>query len=182
VPVSKPASIISLEEFDESINLLVYGDSGVGKTVLGGSGGTLRTLIIATDRGTISAKRQGSTAEVWEVEDWEDVEKAERWLKGGGSELYDWVIMDSLEKMQQYLLAHILQLVVEDNATRDIDIPSQGDHQKWQLMFKRFVRKFCDLPVNVMFTATTMRPPFTARATACRIGSARRCTSSGIFE
>jgi hypothetical protein len=43
------------------------------------------------------------------------------------------------------------------NDERDPDIPAIQDHQKWQNMFKRFIRLFNDLPVNVLYTATPMR-------------------------
>lgn len=153
--IRKPPSIIKLDEFDESINMLIYGDSGVGKTVFAGS--APKVLFLGTEKGTIAAKRQGSTAEVWPIENWEDVREAYDFLKAGGWELYDWVIMDSVEEMQNLALRWILNAAVADNSNRDLDIPAIQDHQKWQNMFKRFVRMFCDLPVNVLFTATTLR-------------------------
>lgn len=153
--VRKPPSIIKLDEFDESINMLVYGDSGVGKTVFAGS--AERVLFLGTENGTIAAKRQGSTAEVWPIKNWEDVRVAYNFLFEGGCELYDWIIMDSVEEMQNLALRWILDNAVAENSTRDLDIPAIQDHQKWQNMFKRFIRMFCDLPVNVLFTATTLR-------------------------
>lgn len=151
----KPPSIIKLDEFDESINMLVYGDSGVGKTVFAGSAD--RVLFLGTEKGTIAAKRQGSTAEVWPINGWEDVREAYEFLAHGGSELYDWVIMDSVEEMQNLALRWILNAAVAENTSRDLDIPAIQDYQKWQNMYKRFLRMFCDLPVNVLFTATTLR-------------------------
>lgn len=152
--VKKPASIIALEDFDESVNMMVYGDSGVGKTVFAGS--APRTLFLATEKGTISAKRQGSTADVWQIEHWSEVQEAYKFLKGSDHG-YDWVSMDSAEAMQHMALRWILDAAVEENSNRDPDIPQIQDHQKWQNMFKRFIKVFCDLPVNVLFTATTMR-------------------------
>jgi hypothetical protein len=150
----KPPSIISLEDFDESINMLIYGDSGAGKTVFAGS--APRVLFVGTERGTISAKRQGSTADLWPVEGWEDIVECYKYLKKGDHG-YNWVSMDSGTAMQQYDLRWILDNAVKDNPNRDPDIPAIQDHQKWQNSFKRFVKNFCDLPVNVLFTATTMR-------------------------
>ena len=54
-------------------------------------------------------------------------------------------------------LRAILDDAVEENQSRDLDIPAIQDHQKWQNMFKRFVLAFCDLPVNVLFTALSQK-------------------------
>lgn len=153
--VAKNPNIISLEDTDESINMLVYGPSGVGKTVFAGS--AKKVLFLAAEAGTVSAKRQKSKADVWPIHSWEDIEAAYSWLydseedeEGHG---YDWVVIDSVTQMQQLALRSILDNAVAENAQRDPDIPAIQDHQKWQNMFKRFIGAFCDLEVNVLFTA-----------------------------
>lgn len=152
-------NIVSIDETGESVNLLVYGPSGVGKTVFGGSAD--RALFLSVEHGTVSAKRQGSNAKVWPVTTWSDLESAYSWLydaveecENTGEEFpFDWVVLDSITQMQQVMLRHILDKAVKDNGSRDPDIPAIQDHQKWQNMFKRFVAAFCDLGVNVLFTA-----------------------------
>jgi hypothetical protein len=154
----QPPEIIDMEDFDESINMLIYGDSGVGKTVFGGSAPNV--LFVATEKGTIAAKRQGSDAKVWPVETWEDVQKNHAYLKkatSAGDLPFNWVVMDSATAMQTYLWRAILDKAVQDNSNRDPDIPAIQDHQKMQNMYKRFIKAYCDLPVNVLFTATTAR-------------------------
>jgi hypothetical protein len=147
------AAIVELEEFTESINMLVYGDSGVGKTVLAGT--APRCLILRAENGAISAKRQGSTAKVWKVESWADFEAAFDWVESN-PDAFDWIVIDSLTKVQQFALRAILDKAVADNPSRDVDIPAIQDHQKWQLMLKRYVVMFNDLPVNVLWTAQAM--------------------------
>lgn len=144
-------NIISLEEFDESINMLVYGKSGSGKTVFGGTADNV--LFLGVESGTVSAKRQGSKADLWPINTWEDIEEAYTWLHDNPDHGYDWIVLDSLTQMQQMLLRWILLNAVAENGSRDPDIPTLYDHQKWQNMFKRFVLAFCDLPANVLFTA-----------------------------
>jgi hypothetical protein len=146
--------LLDLSEFDESINWCVYGDSGVGKTVLGGT--LPNAMFLSTEPGTISAKRQGSTAKVRQIKNWEQLRAAYAWLRKGDHG-FDWVVMDSATSMQHLALRAILDAAVADNPARDLDIPAIQDHQKWQNMFKRFVNMFNDLPVNVLWTATTMR-------------------------
>lgn len=146
------SKIIGLEEDDESINLLVYGKSGSGKTVFAGSSDNV-LFIAPEDDGTLSAKRFGSKAKKWPVKSWEDIEEAYEWLYDNPDHGFDWIVIDSITEMQQMLLKSILAEVVKQNPSRDPDIPAIQDHQKWQLSFKRFVHAFNDLPVNVLYTA-----------------------------
>lgn len=146
---------VAMEELDESINVLLYGDSGVGKTVFAGSAPNVG--IISVEKGTISAKIQGSDAKVWPVLKWADLEDAYNFLYDNPEHGFDWIVVDSLTKMQQLALRGILDNAVDENGSRDLDIPAIQDHQKWQNMFKRFVTAFCDLPVNVLFLALSLK-------------------------
>lgn len=145
-----PDQIMDLHEFDESINLMVYGPSGVGKTVFGGS--AEKVLFVAVEKGTVSAKRQNSSAKVWPVHEWNDLEAAFTWLQDN-PKVFDWVVLDSITEMQQLAIRDILRKAHEENTSRDLDIPAIQDHQKWQNIYKRFITSFVDLPVNVLFTA-----------------------------
>lgn len=145
-----PSQIVDLSDFDESINLLVYGPSGVGKTVFGGSGS--RVLYLAVEKGTVSARRQGSKAKVWPVNEWDDLEAAYVWLEEN-PDAFDWVVLDSITEMQQMAIRAILKKANEENSSRDLDIPAIQDHQKWQNIYKRFINYFVELPVNCLFIA-----------------------------
>ena len=148
----RPPQIISLEEDDDYVNLLVYGRSGVGKTVFAGS--AQKVLFLAPeDDGTISAKRLGSKASKIPILSWNDLQGAYEWLYDTPDHGFDWVAIDSLTEMQEMLLRQILDDVVKDNPNRDLDIPAIADHQKWQNKFKRFVKAFNALPVNMLYTA-----------------------------
>lgn len=150
--IELPDAIIDLSDYDESVNFLLYADSGVGKTVFSGGAG----LILGVEQGTVSAKRQGSNAKLWPIKTWSDLQKAFAWLKKN-PDAFDWVALDSITAMQQLALKWILEKEYKAaggaQSNRDIDIPQIQDHQKWQNMFKRFIKGFIDLPVNVLFTA-----------------------------
>ena len=150
----KEHAIISLEDFTESINMLLYGDSGVGKTVLAGS--CPNALFLSFEPGTISAKRQGSTAKLWPIKSWSDLVDARDWLLDNPG-AHDWVILDSITQMQKLCMRTILDAAVADNRSRDPDIPALQDWQKYYNMFDRFIAAFNDLPVNILYIATTMR-------------------------
>jgi hypothetical protein len=152
----KPSAIIPISDYDECINMLIYGNSGMGKTVLGGT--AEQALMIGVESGLISAKRRGSKADAWPINLWEDVEKAYLYLRDNPNHGYKWVVIDSITDMQEKLLRDILDRAVADSrGARDEDIPAIQDHQKWQNKLKRFVNNFNDLPVNVLWTALEMR-------------------------
>lgn len=150
---SKPPAIISLEEFNESINMLVFGDSGVGKTVFGGT--CPNALFLAIEAGTISAKRQGSTAELWPIDQWDELVEAADWLEAN-PDVYEWVIIDTVTQMQRLAMRGILDKAVAENKSRDLDVPAIQDWPKFYNMFQRFIAAFNSLPVNVLYLAHPM--------------------------
>lgn len=143
----------TLSSFQESINMLVYGPSGHGKTVL--AGGAPNATFISTEKGAVAAKVAGSTANLLRTPSWPHVIAAKKYAdQHFGAD--DWVILDSLTKMQVLMLRWILKTINQDNSSRDLDIPAIQDHQKWQNMFKRFFDDFIDAPYNVIFICTEM--------------------------
>lgn len=147
-------TVEDLADFNESINLLIHGDSGVGKTPLAAM--APRAVILSTEKGSISAKRFGSTAKLIRATTWEALEAALDYLEAHPED-FDWVVLDSLTKMQQLLLRYLLGRNVEENRKNaDIDLPQLQDHQKWQNMFKRFVDRIIDMEINTIFITTSM--------------------------
>lgn len=145
--------IEELSSFTESINILLYGPSGHGKTVL--AGGAPNATFLSTEKGVVSAQRAGSKAKLMRAPDWEHVlaalAKAEQTL---GPD--DWLIVDSITKMQVLMIRWILRVAREEKPDRDLDIPAIQDHQKWQNMFLRFIDRIIDAPYNSILVATAM--------------------------
>lgn len=148
-----------LADFDESVNLLIVGDSGAGKTVL--AGGAPDLLFLSTENGTISAKRQGSKAKLARLKNWLEVEAVLDQLDGeleAGTCKFKWLCLDSLPKMQTMLRQHLLDIgVLEGKKGADEDSLQLQDYNKWYNMFLRFVTRLVDMPINVIFTSTSMR-------------------------
>lgn len=154
-----PTDILELEAEDESLNVLIFGDSGSGKTPFAGSSD--KCLILRCEKGTISAQRRGSKAKVWPCPNWNALLKAKAWLEKAGQHEagipFDWVSIDSGTAAQTLLLRHILREEMSKAPTkRDLDIPQIQDHQKWQNEFKRTISEMVDLPVNLCMTALPM--------------------------
>jgi hypothetical protein len=142
-----------LQDFNESINIVIHGNSGVGKTVLAAF--APNAYFLSTEKGVVAAKRVGSKAKLLRAPDWEHVEASLEWA---AQNLHkdDWLIIDSLSKMQVLLLRWWLKSEKEENISRDIDVPQIQDHQKWQNMFMRFVDDIVDAEYNTIFITTSM--------------------------
>lgn len=158
-PVSLEAAEVSIEiedlgSFNESINWMIYGPSGVGKTVL--AGGAPNATFLSTEKGVVSAQRSGSQAKLVRAPDWEHVVAAlDAFDQKLGPE--DWVVIDSHTKMQVLYVRWILRMQHERNDSRDLDIPQIQDHQKWQNGFMRFTDRIIDAKYNSIFICTEMR-------------------------
>ena len=148
--------IISLEDDEDTVNLCVYGPPGSGKTVLAGS--APRVLFLAAeDDGTLSAKRQGSTAQKWPIRKLSDLEEAIDRIDENIDEVreaFDWLAIDSATYMQSLLMRQILEDAVEENPERDIDTPALQDWNKYYNKFQRLVDEINALPINTIWTAT----------------------------
>lgn len=158
-----PESIISLDEYDESINMLIVAESGWGKTVLAGTADQRKddgpkALFLATERGTISAARKGSTADMWPIRTWSDLAQAFNYLAfEGGSDEYQWCLLDSITEMQKLSMDAALRKAVQDNKARDPDVPAIQDHLKVQQQTLNMLRRFNELPINCLYTALPLR-------------------------
>lgn len=148
-----PDDIFDIEHLEERQNVLIYGPPGVGKSVLGGGAG----LIIAVEpSGPVSAKRMGSQAKVWPAPTWDRFEAAVDWLERTyeeGHKPFQWVTIDTANAMQQAMLRWILEEERLKKPERDIDKPELQDHFKWQQMFRRYILRLNDIPVNVLYLA-----------------------------
>jgi hypothetical protein len=146
--------IISIQDTDDKANILIYGDSGLGKTVWCGTDD--KVLFVAPEDnsdGLLSARLAGSTAEKWPVKTWDDLVEAFNYLADLDEIPYNWIAIDSLTEMQELAMRGILDAAVAENAERDPDIPQLQDWQKYYEMVKRMIKAFNALDVNVIYTA-----------------------------
>lgn len=146
----------SLENFNESKNVLLFGDSGIGKTAAAGGVATKsrRAVFMSTEKGVVSAKRTGSKAGLYRAMDWDHVEAA---LDKADAELgeNDWLIADSISRMQHLALRWILR-EEHDGRGADEDIMQIQHYSKWWNMYKRFIDRMIDAKYNTLMVATAM--------------------------
>jgi hypothetical protein len=159
-----PEAIISLDAWDESINMMLVAESGWGKTVMAGTAdqrakGGVKAIFLATEKGTISAKRQGSTADVWPIRRWRDVQEAFLYFNNGsGCRDYQWLLMDSVTEMQKLSMDNTLATgVAEHRKNADPDVPQIQDHLKVQQQTLNMLKRYNELPINCLYTALPMR-------------------------
>lgn len=151
---SNPPTIIDIEDFTESKNILCHGDTGAGKDWLWGY--LPRLLVIAIEGGATSIKRAGiKGVKVIQCNEWPDVVGAYEYARDNPDE-FDWIMIDSITKAQSMALRWIMKMVVLANSSRDDKVPSQGDHFKWQLTIKGMVEDFNELPQSTIWLARSM--------------------------
>ncbi len=160
-PFALPPTIIDLGEYTENITMLIYGDSGCGKTRLAGTLNE-KALIIATENGTVSAARAGSKAKVMDcVHDFRKVMQAWEWLRDNVEDPrfpFKWLVIDSGTEMQNSILQHIVRERVEAGIAKSLN-PNKVELQEYgemHNMWRDYVRRFNDLPLNVLWTAHAM--------------------------
>lgn len=150
---------------DESKNILIYGDSNAGKTVLSG---TLpeRTFWLVCEPGFKSAvrwraknslaphkgaRRLTNTAEAWAAVEW--LEYKERYRK------LDWLVIDGLSTMQdRFRLAYAAEAFdINPTKRQHRNLPDRPDYFNTQNFLKSWIPRLVDMPVNLLITAHAYR-------------------------
>ena len=153
-------NIQKLSETKPFWNVLIYADSGTGKTVFAGS--DLKVLFIAPeDDGLMSAQRMGSSADKITVEKWEDIKQAYDYFSENSEELsnYNVLSIDSLTEMQFLAKDYVLRMSADEKRRKgqDPDKLQLQDYGTLHEIVEQMVRGFNDLPVNVLWTATSKK-------------------------
>jgi phage nucleotide-binding protein len=148
--------VTTVSESPEFINLLVYGNPGVGKTVLAGSADAVPelrpVLILDVEGGTFSIRERYPDVDVIRVQTWPDMQKVYDALYKGEHD-YQTVVLDSLTEIQKFSMYRIMASVLQEHPDRDPEVPSIREWGKNIEQIRRLVRAFRDLPMNVVFTA-----------------------------
>ena len=137
------------------VNMLIYGEPGVGKTILAGSASEIEAmgpvLFIDIEGGTMSLRNKFPDVDVVRVSSWADMLMVYNDLQS--SDKYRTVVLDSLTEIQKFSMYHIMKDLLESDPDRDPDVPGLREWGKNSEQVRRFVRAFRDLPVNTIFTA-----------------------------
>lgn len=153
------------------LNIMVYGDSGVGKTLLAGTAAYVKelspVLFVDVEGGTHTLSHFDDTSDIDVIPDPEADDRTVRWTDiqkiyndlYNGRHPYKTVVIDSLTDMQKLAMNHVL-----GNGTKmDFDVEGNLPQFKdWHInteQMRRMVRAFRDLPINTIFTALADEKP-----------------------
>ena len=138
------------------LNLLIYGPPGAGKTYFGGTAQdhkeTTPVLVLDIEGGT-STLRHRKDIDVVRVTTFKQLVNVWAELDRAKNIHYKTVMLDSLTELQKLDMNDIMRLVLNKDPDRDPDVPSQREWGKSTNHVREVVRRFRDLPCNVIFTA-----------------------------
>lgn len=146
-------NIERLAERDKHIKMLVYGESGVGKTVLASS--APRPILWIESEGGTNSIADPEGIDVIRVQSLETYREALRFLRSDEGKKYQTVVLDSFTETQASVLKEIMVAVSERDENRDEFTPQFQDYQRLVGVMREIVRGFRDLPMHVVFTALT---------------------------
>jgi phage nucleotide-binding protein len=152
--------VTPVQDTQNTFNILIYGEPGVGKTVLSGSAAAVPemqpVLLVDMEGGTMSLRNTYPNVDTVRVKGWADMQKLYNALHDKEVE-YKTVILDSLTEIQKFSMYGIMREVVAADNSRDPDVPSIREWGKNLEQIRLLVRAFRDLPINVIFTALAMK-------------------------
>jgi phage nucleotide-binding protein len=143
------------------LNMLIYGEAGVGKTWLAGSASrvpSMRNVLYVDAEAGKATLREHPDVEIIPTRRWGDYVSIYNALKAGGHN-YRTVVLDSLSEILEQCKDQVMVEMKADpeNESRDEDIPSIREWGKLQVRLLRLIRLYRDLPMHVIFIAHAER-------------------------
>lgn len=145
-------NIESLSERKKTLNVLIYGEPGVGKTTFA-STAPRPILWLEAEGGTHSiADTEGiDIVKVGGLETYRDVLK----YLYANPDAYKTVVLDSITETQAAMLKEIMQNVVSDDYSRNEFMPQFAEWGQVTGVMREIARAFRDLPMHTVITALT---------------------------
>lgn len=154
--------IVSLSETDESINMLVYGDSNAGKTVFAGTCPG-KVFWLTGEPGYKSAGRRGTVAKGRRIPDTATALAAVEFLRYKQRyKQLDWVVIDGLSTMEKRFRLGYAQEAFDRSpeskrARAHRNLPDKPDYFNAQNFMLTWLPYFVDMGVNLLITAHAYR-------------------------
>lgn len=142
--------IEALEERDAYANILVYGESGVGKTVFAST--APRPILWLESEGGTSSIGDKKGIDIARVSGLETYREALVYLESNPGK-YKTVVIDSFSETQAAVLKDIMGAVKRLDPTRDEFSPQWDEWGRLTGIMREIARAYRDLPANVIITA-----------------------------
>jgi hypothetical protein len=144
----------TVQETDEWVNLMVYGESGVGKTRFAGSADMIEAmspvLLVDAEGGSMTLKSCYPEVDVVRIHDTGEINSLYQDLAKGAGQ-YKTVILDSLTEIQKMSMDDIMRKAVAANSEVDRDVPQIRHWGINKEQTRRIVRAYRDLPMHTIF-------------------------------
>jgi len=155
----------AIQELDgdcETRNIMLYGDSGCGKTVVAGT--CPNSLWLACEPGYISASKNRWGLELGKREVRPIPHSAAMlggldWLEGGGYRKFQWIILDGASTLDKKVRLNFAAEAFDHNPASRAhrNLPMEADYFNTQNFMISTISRLVDLPVNILITAHAMR-------------------------
>lgn len=145
---------LPVSEVSNSVNMLLYGDSGTGKTVFAGSGreGGKNDLILDIEGGTLSAARSNSKANAIKVTSYEQLLEIIEAIEED-PDRFEWIIIDTITKLQDLIWKHILDNAINKNPSRSPHKRELQEYGEAQSRLKDIVDQLNNSNANTLWLA-----------------------------
>jgi len=170
-------------QFDPSIvKMLIYGESGTGKTRLAST--FPKVLFLDIDKGMSSVTEH---VDAVDIDNFHQLEDAYAFLKAGDHD-YETVVIDTLNEMQRIAMRATVADFPQIRRSYD-DLPSMSDYGKMLHEFLELTRDFVHLPMRVVllaqvnsrqFDTDTLQPQLVGKNSAREV--ARKMDVIGYIE
>jgi|SRR5882762_438788 len=152
-------TVSKAQERSEFLNMMIYGPSGYGKTVFGGSAQAVKemapVLSLDAEGGSESLRNSYPEVDVVRIKSWEQSVNVYSDIYDQISNStfpYNTIVIDSLNEYQKFSMLSIMEMVVKEHPERDIEVPSKREYLINLEQMRRMVRGFRDLEVHTIFT------------------------------
>lgn len=148
---------IPVTNLNTNINVLLYGESGVGKTVFGGSGRNngKDDLLIALEQGSVSAAVMGSQVNTIPVNDWATLEAVVEAV-GDEPDRYSWVVVDSVRRIMELAFDKVIGDAVARKASRNPHTVELQEYGMAYNMFQNIIRRLNGSEANILYLTTQL--------------------------
>lgn len=163
---------MNISEIEHTMNVLIYGEPGTGKTYLAGSACLVKEMCpilwLDTEKGILTVKdgyKDHLDKFIYEpAMEYQVVSDTYfKLLRGDGKTYEDsqgnehpWpktVVIDNMSELQKISMRRIMQKVVKEDSDRDIEVPGIREWGKVLEQMRVLIRSYRDLDMNTIFTA-----------------------------